>query len=60
MTQGALRIYAASRVELGKFCFWGYALLWILVNDRIKLAAYRLFDPREPGLPGQVPARTGA
>ena len=39
---------------------WGYALLWFLVNDRIKLAAYRLFDPREPGLLGQVPARTGA
>lgn len=23
---------------------WGYALAWLLVNDRIKLAAYRLFD----------------
>jgi len=24
---------------------WGYALLWFLVNDRIKLLAYRIFDP---------------
>jgi H+-transporting ATPase len=24
---------------------WGYALLWALVNDRIKLLAYRIFDP---------------
>jgi len=24
---------------------WGYALAWFLVNDRIKLLAYRIFDP---------------
>jgi H+-transporting ATPase len=24
---------------------WGYALLWFFVNDRIKLLAYRIFDP---------------
>jgi H+-transporting ATPase len=24
---------------------WGYALVWFLVNDRIKLLAYRIFDP---------------
>ena len=24
---------------------WGYALLWFLVNDRVKLLAYRIFDP---------------
>jgi H+-transporting ATPase len=29
---------------------WGYALAWFLVNDRIKLAAYRIFDLRQPGL----------
>lgn len=23
---------------------WGYALVWFLVNDRIKLAAYRILD----------------
>ena len=29
---------------------WGYALAWFLVNDRIKLAAYQLFDPQGGGL----------
>ena len=32
---------------------WGYALLWFLVNDRIKLLAYRIFDPVK------VTAKTG-
>jgi len=26
---------------------WGYAIAWALVNDRIKLLAYRIFDPPE-------------
>ncbi len=29
---------------------WGYALAWFLVNDRVKLAAYQLFDPQDEGL----------
>jgi H+-transporting ATPase len=29
---------------------WGYALAWFLLNDRVKLAAYRVFDVRQPGL----------
>ncbi len=29
---------------------WLYALAWFLVNDRIKLAAYRIFDFGVPGL----------
>ncbi len=24
---------------------WGYALIWFLLNDRLKLFAYRIFDP---------------
>jgi H+-transporting ATPase len=24
---------------------WGYALIWFLFNDRVKLLAYRIFDP---------------
>ena len=28
---------------------WGYALLWFLLNDRIKLLAYRIFDPVKAG-----------
>ena len=23
---------------------WGYALAWFLLNDRVKLLAYRIFD----------------
>lgn len=26
---------------------WGYALAWFFVNDRVKLLAYRIFDPTE-------------
>ena len=26
---------------------WGYALAWFLINDRVKLAAYRIFDRRQ-------------
>jgi H+-transporting ATPase len=26
---------------------WGYALAWFLVNDRVKLAAYRILDPNQ-------------
>ena len=28
---------------------WGYSLVWFLVNDRIKLLAYRIFDPVKAG-----------
>ena len=27
---------------------WGYALAWFLVNDRVKLLAYRILDPVKP------------
>jgi H+-transporting ATPase len=29
---------------------WGYALAWFLVNDRVKLAAYGILNPRQPVL----------
>jgi H+-transporting ATPase len=29
---------------------WGYALAWFLVSDRVKLLAYRAFDPHQPAL----------
>ncbi len=32
---------------------WGYALAWFLVNDRIKLAAYRILDPQQQPLEGK-------
>jgi H+-transporting ATPase len=29
---------------------WGYALVWFLLADQVKLAAYRIFDLGQPGL----------
>jgi H+-transporting ATPase len=29
---------------------WGYALAWFLFNDRVKLAAYKVFEPQNGGL----------
>jgi H+-transporting ATPase len=29
---------------------WAYALVWALINDRVKLLAYRIFDPTKPSL----------
>jgi H+-transporting ATPase len=26
---------------------WGYALIWALLSDRVKLLAYRIFDPNK-------------
>ena len=34
---------------------WGYALVWFLVNDRVKLLAYRIFDPTEAPLLARKP-----
>lgn len=33
---------------------WGYALLWFLLNDRVKLLAYRLFDPVKATVPSAM------
>ena len=32
---------------------WGYALAWFLLNDRVKLLAYRIFDPTQAPVAGQ-------
>jgi len=29
---------------------WGYALAWFLINDRVKLLAYRVFEAERPSL----------
>jgi H+-transporting ATPase len=34
---------------------WGYALAWFLVNDRVKLLAYRIFDPTQVPLLAKRP-----
>jgi hypothetical protein len=30
---------------------WAYALAWALINDRVKLLAYRIFDPIKKAIP---------
>jgi H+-transporting ATPase len=35
---------------------WGYALAWFFVNDRVKLAAFRIFDPQQGALLGKAAA----
>lgn len=36
---------------------WGYAFAWFLFNDRVKLAAYRVFEMPHDGLLAIVPQR---
>ncbi len=43
-----IAVYGLFMTPLGwgwALLVWGYALVWFLVNDRIKLLAYRIFDP---------------
>jgi H+-transporting ATPase len=52
---------------------WGYAIIWFLITDRVKLAAYRILDPvknqgavragspaAEPGSPPDLPGEPAA
>jgi len=52
---------------------WGYAIIWFLLTDRVKLAAYRILDPvknqgtvpagppaGEPGSPPDLPGKAAA
>ena len=34
---------------------WGYSLVWFLLNDRVKLLAYRIFDPTKAPLLAKKP-----
>ena len=43
-----IAVYGVFMTPLGwgwTLFVWGYALVWFLVNDRVKLLAYRIFDP---------------
>lgn len=33
---------------------WGYALIWALLSDRVKLLAYRIFDPVKAETPSDL------
>jgi H+-transporting ATPase len=42
-------VYGLLMVSIGwkwALVIWGYALAWFLVNDRVKLIAYRIVDPQ--------------
>jgi H+-transporting ATPase len=48
-----IAVYGVFMTPLGwgwALFVWGYALVWFLVNDRVKLFAYRVFDPTNPPL----------
>jgi H+-transporting ATPase len=43
-----IAVYGVFMMPLGwgwALFVWGYALIWFLLNDRVKLLAYRIFDP---------------
>jgi H+-transporting ATPase len=42
-----IAVYGVLMTPLGwgwALFVWGYAVAWFLVNDRVKLLAYRIFD----------------
>jgi H+-transporting ATPase len=48
-----IAVYGAFMTPLGwgwALFVWGYALVWFLLSDRVKLLAYRVFDPTQAPL----------
>ncbi len=48
ITATLIAVYGLFMAPLGwgwALFVWGYALAWFLINDRVKLLAYRIFDP---------------
>jgi H+-transporting ATPase len=53
-----IAVYGLFMIPLGwgwALFVWGYALVWFLINDRVKLLAYRIFDPTKPPLLAKQP-----
>jgi len=53
-----IAVYGLFMTPLGwgwELFVWGYALAWFLVNDRVKLLAYRIFDPTKAPLLAKKP-----
>jgi len=53
-----IAVYGVFMTPLGwgwALFVWGYALAWFLVSDRVKLLAYRAFDPVAAPLLGKTP-----
>ena len=63
-----IAVYGVFMTPLGwgwALFVWGYAVTWFLVNDRVKLLAYRIFDATKSestneGTHGMRPAPSGA
>ena len=59
-----LAVYGIFMTPIGwrwALVVWGYALIWFLLTDRVKLAAYRILDPvNTNGAARPGPARGGA
>ena len=56
-----IAVYGVFMTPLGwgwALFVWGYALAWFLINDRIKLVAYRIFDFGAPALLTTHPAKS--
>ena len=58
-----IAVYGVFMTPLGwgwAMFVWGYALTWFLLNDRVKLLAYRIFDPvkAEPEVEPKPGAKT--
>ena len=60
-----LAVYGIFMTPIGwrwALAVWGYAIIWFLLTDRVKLAAYRILDPvttngaARPGTPAAEPA----
>ena len=52
-----IAVYGVFMTPLGwgwALFVWGYALAWFLVNDRVKLLAYRIFDPAKANVPSKL------
>jgi H+-transporting ATPase len=57
-----IAVYGLFMMPLGwgwALFVWGYALAWFLVNDRVKLLAYRVFDPTAAPLLARTPLDVG-
>jgi H+-transporting ATPase len=58
MVATLIAVYGLFMTPLGwgwALFVWGYALAWFLVNDRVKLFAYRVFDPTKAPLLARKP-----
>src|SRR6202042_2870094 len=52
-----IAVYGVLMTPLGwgwALFVWGYAVAWFLVNDRLKLLGYRIFDPAKANVPTKL------